>query len=32
LGAFFIGLILAAGWFLAKKPIQEFFKGMQVES
>lgn len=32
LGAFFIGLILAAGWFLAKKPLQEFFKGMQVES
>lgn len=32
LGAFFIGLILAAGWFLARKPVQEFFKGMQVES
>lgn len=32
LGAFFMGLILAAGWFLAKKPIQEFFKGIQVES
>jgi len=32
LGAFFIGLILAAGWFLGKKPIQEFFKGIQVES
>ena len=32
LGAFFIGLILAAGWFLAKKPIQEFFNGMKVES
>jgi uncharacterized protein involved in exopolysaccharide biosynthesis len=32
LGAFFIGLILSAGWFLAKKPIQEFFNGMKVES
>lgn len=32
LGAFFVGLILAAGWFLAKKPIQEFFNGMKVES
>lgn len=32
LGAFFIGLILAAGWFLAKNPIQEFFNGIQVES
>ena len=32
LASFFMGLILAAGWFLAKKPIQEFFKGMQVES
>jgi uncharacterized protein involved in exopolysaccharide biosynthesis len=32
LGAFFIGLILAAGWFLAKKPVQEFFNGMKVES
>uniref|UniRef100_UPI0040489BB1 Wzz/FepE/Etk N-terminal domain-containing protein n=1 Tax=Algoriphagus sp. TaxID=1872435 RepID=UPI0040489BB1 len=32
LGAFFIGLILAAGWFLAKNPIQEFFKGIQIES
>jgi len=29
LGAFFMGLIFSAGWFLAKKPIQEFFKGMQ---
>lgn len=32
LGAFFMGLIFSAGWFLAKKPIQEFFNGMQVES
>jgi uncharacterized protein involved in exopolysaccharide biosynthesis len=29
--AFFIGLILSAGWFLAKKPIHEFFNGMKVE-
>ncbi len=29
LGAFFMGLILAAGWFLARKPIQEFLKGME---
>jgi uncharacterized protein involved in exopolysaccharide biosynthesis len=32
LGAFFIGLILAAGWFLVRKPIKEFFNGMKVES
>ena len=32
LGAFFIGLIFSAGWFLARKPVEEFFKGMQVES
>ena len=32
LGAFFIGLILSAGWFLARKPIQKFIKGIQVES
>ena len=32
LGALFMGLIFSAGWFLAKKPIQEFFNGMQVES
>ena len=32
LGAFFVGLILAAGWFLAKKPLQEFINGMKVES
>lgn len=30
LGAFFMGLIFSAAWFLARKPIQEFFKGMQV--
>ena len=32
LGAFFLGLIFSAGWFLSKKPIQEFFNGMKVES
>ena len=32
LGAFFIGFVFSAGWFLAKKPIQEFFKGIQFES
>jgi uncharacterized protein involved in exopolysaccharide biosynthesis len=32
LGAFFIGLILTAAWFLVQKPIQEFFNGMKVES
>jgi uncharacterized protein involved in exopolysaccharide biosynthesis len=32
LGAFFVGLILAAGWFLARKSVQEFFKGILVES
>ena len=32
LGAFFIGLIFAVGWFLAKKPLQDFINGMQVES
>jgi uncharacterized protein involved in exopolysaccharide biosynthesis len=30
--AFFIGLFLAAGWFLAKKPLQEFINGMKVKS
>jgi len=29
LGAFFIGFILSAGWFLARKPVQEFFKSLQ---
>lgn len=32
LGAFLIGLILAAGWFLAKKLLEEFNNGIQVES
>jgi uncharacterized protein involved in exopolysaccharide biosynthesis len=32
LGSFFIGLILSAGWFLAKKPVQDFIKGMQFNS
>jgi uncharacterized protein involved in exopolysaccharide biosynthesis len=31
LGAFFMGLILSAGWFLAKKPIQDFIMGIQVD-
>jgi uncharacterized protein involved in exopolysaccharide biosynthesis len=31
LGAFLIGLIFSAGWFLARKPIQEFINGMKVE-
>ena len=31
-GAFFIGLIFSAGWFLSKKPLQEFINGMKVES
>jgi uncharacterized protein involved in exopolysaccharide biosynthesis len=31
-GLFFAGLIFSAGWFLARKPVQEFLKGMQVES
>ncbi len=32
LGAFFMGLILEAVWFLAKKPLQEFINGIKVES
>lgn len=32
LGAFFSGLILSAGWFLVKKPLQEFLNGMKIES
>ena len=32
LGTFFIGLIFSSGWFLAKKPLQEFINGMKVES
>jgi uncharacterized protein involved in exopolysaccharide biosynthesis len=32
LGAFFIGFIFSAGGFLARKPIQEFFKDMKVTS
>jgi uncharacterized protein involved in exopolysaccharide biosynthesis len=32
LGAFFVGLILAAGWSMAKKPILEFINGIKVES
>jgi uncharacterized protein involved in exopolysaccharide biosynthesis len=32
LGAFFIGLILSAGWFLAIRPFQEFIKGLHNSS
>jgi capsular polysaccharide biosynthesis protein len=32
LGTFFAGLIFSVGWFLARKPVQEFIKEMQVES
>uniref|UniRef100_UPI00404B2F80 GNVR domain-containing protein n=1 Tax=Flavobacterium sp. TaxID=239 RepID=UPI00404B2F80 len=32
LGTFFMGLIFSAGWFLARKPVQEFIKGMQINS
>ncbi len=31
LGTFFMGLIFSAGWFLAKKPVQKFIKGIKVE-
>ena len=32
LGAFFFGLFISAGWFLAKKPVQNFMYGMKFES
>lgn len=32
LGAFFMGLIFSSSWFLARKPVQEFIKGMQIDS
>lgn len=32
LGAFFIGIIFSTVWFLARKPVQEFIKRVQVES
>ena len=32
LGAFFIGFIFSAVWFLVRKPVKEFFKGIKVES
>ncbi len=32
LGAFFIGLFFSAGWFLVRKPFQEFIKGIQGDS
>ena len=30
--AFFIGLISSGGWFLTRKPVQDFIKGMQTAS
>ena len=32
MGAFFIGLVFSAGWFLVRKPVQEFIKGIQGDS
>uniref|UniRef100_UPI0040486008 Wzz/FepE/Etk N-terminal domain-containing protein n=1 Tax=Algoriphagus sp. TaxID=1872435 RepID=UPI0040486008 len=32
LGSFFIGLVFSTGWFLVRKPIHEFIKGMQATS
>jgi uncharacterized protein involved in exopolysaccharide biosynthesis len=32
LGAFFMGLTFSSVWFFARKPVQEFIKGMEVES
>ncbi len=32
LSTFFIGLILSSGWFLVRKPFQNFIKGMQTSS
>jgi uncharacterized protein involved in exopolysaccharide biosynthesis len=32
LGAFFIGLIVSISWFLARRPVQNFVKGIQVDS
>jgi uncharacterized protein involved in exopolysaccharide biosynthesis len=32
LGTFFIGLIFSTVWFLARRPVLEFFNGMQVSS
>lgn len=32
IGGLFIGFIFSAGWFLVRKPVLEFFNGMQVES
>ena len=29
LGTFFVGLFFSAGWFLARKPVKEFLKGIQ---
>jgi uncharacterized protein involved in exopolysaccharide biosynthesis len=32
MGAFFGGLIFSAGWFLARKPVEEFINGIQLTS
>ena len=32
MGAFFIGLVFSAGWFLFRKPLQEFIKGIEGDS
>jgi uncharacterized protein involved in exopolysaccharide biosynthesis len=32
LGAFFMGMFFSAGWFLVRRPFQEFFKGIQAPS
>jgi uncharacterized protein involved in exopolysaccharide biosynthesis len=32
LGGFFIGLVFSASWFLARNPVQEFIKGLQLIS
>jgi uncharacterized protein involved in exopolysaccharide biosynthesis len=31
LASFFIGFIFSSGWFLARKPIQDFYQGIQFE-
>lgn len=32
LSAFFMGLVLSSAWFLSRKPVQEFFKGIRYNS
>ena len=32
IGAFFMGLFFSAGWFLVRKPVQEFFKRIEGDS